>query len=55
MRQCHKETNVKRDKKSDENAIEKVSENDITEKVKQENMGNRMRHMSLLRSSVFTF
>lgn len=52
MRQCHKETNVERDKKSDENAIGKSSTNDITDEVKQENMGNRTRHMSLVRSSV---
>lgn len=52
MRQCHKETNVERDKKSDENAIGKASKNDITDEVKQENMANRTRHMSLVRSSV---
>lgn len=52
MRQCHKETNVETDKKSDENAIGKASKNDITDEVKHENMDNRMRHMSLVRSSM---
>lgn len=40
------------DKKSDENAIGKASKNDITDEVKHENMDNRMRHMSLVRSSM---
>lgn len=39
MRQCHKETNAERDKKSDENAVGKASKNDITDEVKQENIG----------------
>lgn len=52
MRQWHKETNVERDKRSDENAIGKASKSDITDEVKQENMGNRMGHMSVVRSSV---
>lgn len=52
MRQCHEETNVERDKKSVENAIGKASKNDITDEVKEENVGNRMRHMPLVRSSV---
>lgn len=39
MRQWHKETNVERDKKSDENAGGKASKSDITDEVKQENMG----------------
>lgn len=52
MRQSHKETNVERDKKSDENAIGKASKSDITDEVKRENMGNRMGHMSVVRSSV---
>lgn len=50
MRQCHKETNVERDKKNDENAVGKASKNDITDEVKQENISNKMRHMSLVRS-----
>lgn len=52
MKQCHKETNVEGDKKSDENAIGKASKSDITDEVKQENMGSRMGHMSVVRSSV---
>lgn len=52
MRQCHKETNVERDKRSDENAVGKASKNDITDEVKQENISNKMRHMSLVRSSL---
>lgn len=43
---------MERDKKSVENAIGKASKNDITDEVKKENMGNRMRHMTLVRSSV---
>lgn len=43
---------MERDKKSDEYAIGKASKNDITDEVKQENMGNRTRHKSLVRSSV---
>lgn len=43
---------MERDKQSDENAIGKASKNDITDEVKQENTGNRIRHMSLVRSSV---
>lgn len=35
MRQCHKETNAE----SDENAVGKASKNDITDEVKQENIG----------------
>lgn len=51
MRQCHKETNVERDKKSDASAIGKASKSDITDEVKQENMANSMGHVSLVRSS----
>lgn len=43
---------MERDKKSDGNAIGKASKSDITDEVKQENMGNGMGHMSVVRSSV---
>ena len=43
---------MERDKKSDEYAIGKASKNDITDEVKHENTGNRIRHMPLVRSSV---
>lgn len=35
MRQCHKETNVERDKKSVENAVGKASKNDIIDEAKK--------------------
>lgn len=47
MRQCHKETNAE----SDENAVGKASKNDITDEVKQENIGTE-RDMSFVRSSL---
>lgn len=42
---------MERDKKSDEHAGGKASKCDITDEVKQENMGNGMGHMSAVRSS----